>query len=230
MSRALAPGAYLVLDLAVTEAAGHRPGDVARAAALHGVGTVQVRAKLAPPGAFVDAVVEVARGLTGTGAALVVDDRVDVALAARSRGARVDGVHLGQHDLPVGDARALLGPDALVGLSAARPDDARRALADPAVDYLGVGPVRLTSTKPDATVAVGFDRVRDVAADARAVGRPVVAIGGLGADDAAAVRAAGAHALAVVSAVCAHPDPGAAAAALVTAWWQPAAHVAGVAR
>jgi len=230
MSRSLAPGAYLVLDLAVTEAAGHRPGDVARAAALHGIGTVQVRGKLAAPGAFVDAVVEVARGLAGSGAALVVDDRVDVALAARARGARVDGVHLGQHDLPAGDARALLGRDALIGLSAARPDDVRRALADPAVDYLGVGPVRLTSTKPDATVAVGFDRVREVAADARTAGLPVVAIGGLTARDAGALRAAGAHAVAVVSAVCAHPDPGAAAAALVTAWWQPAPDLAGVVR
>lgn len=211
---ALPAGVYLVLDADVCARAGHDPVQVAGAAARAGVGTVQVRAKRASVRELVALTVAVADALRlAAPAALVVDDRVDVALAARARGARVDGVHVGSSDLDVDDARALLGPHALVGASAALPEHVAAAVG---ADHLGSGPVRLTSTKPEAGPAIGFDGLR--AAVAAADGRPVVAIGGLGADDASAVRAAGAHAMAVVSAVCAAPDPGGAAARLVEAW------------
>lgn len=212
MSR-LSSGVYLVLDADVCAAAGHAPADVARAAVRAGVGTVQLRAKRAGVRAQVALAVAVADALRDAPpAVLVVDDRVDVALAARARGAHVDGVHVGQRDLEVADARALLGPEAVIGVSAGRPGLLASAVS---ADYVGSGPVRLTPTKPEAGPALGAEGVRAVV-DATAL--PVVAIGGLTAGDAANLRTAGAHAMAVVSAICAAPDPGAAAAALVDAW------------
>lgn len=210
----LPSGVYLVLDADVCRRAGHHPADVAGAAVRAGVGTVQVRAKHATARDLVALTVAVADALRLAGpAVLVVDDRVDVVLAARARGARVDGVHVGHRDLEVDDARALLDPGSLVGASAAAPEHVRAASG---ADYLGSGPVRLTATKPEAGPAIGVDGA--AAAVLAAAGRPVVAIGGLDAADARALRTAGVHAMAVVSAVCAAPDPGAAAAHLVAAW------------
>ncbi|MCM0639226.1 thiamine phosphate synthase [Cellulomonas wangsupingiae] len=216
---ALPAGIYLVLDADVCGRAGHRPADVAGAAVRAGVGTVQVRAKRATARELVALTLSVANALRLAGpAALVVDDRVDVALAVRARGAHVDGVHVGRRDLEVDDARALLGPDALVGASAALPEHVRAATG---ADYLGAGPLRLTPTKPEAGPAIGVAGAR--AAVVASGGRPVVAIGGLGAADAPALRAAGVHAMAVVSAVCGATDPADAAARLVEAWDRAAA-------
>lgn len=211
----LPEGPYLVVDAAVCASVGRRPADVAAAAVRAGVCVVQVRAKRLGVRDLVDLTVDVTDAVRRAGEAVVlVDDRVDVALAARARGTAVDGVHLGQGDLRADDARALLGPDALIGVSAARAQDVRAV--DPAVvDYLGTGPVRLTPTKPEAAVAVGFD---GLGATVRSIALPVVAIGGLGLDDVTTVREAGARGLAVVSAICAAADPGRAAAALVEAW------------
>jgi len=225
-------GPYLVLDADTCASVGRAPADVAVSAARAGVAVVQVRAKRAAVRELVDLTVAVAAALhpltapigsrpggiaPATGAdrvVLVVDDRVDVALAARARGARVDGVHLGQRDLAASDARALLGPDAVIGVSAARPDELR-AVASDVVDYVGTGPVRLTATKPEADVAVGFGGlVRAVSGTPL----PVVAIGGLAAGDAAAVAATGAHGFAVVSVICAAVDVGAAARELADRW------------
>lgn len=208
-------GPYLVLDADVCAAAGRAPADVAADAVRAGVGVVQVRATRTGVRDLVALTVAVADAVRIAGPArLVVDDRVDVVLAARARGAVVDGVHVGQRDLEAADARALLGPDAVVGVSAARPQDVRAVPAD-LVDYIGAGPVRLTPTKPEAAVALGLD---GLAAAVACTDLPVVAIGGLDVHDVDAVRAAGARGLAVVSAVCSAPDPSAAAAALVAAW------------
>lgn len=218
---ALPGGVYLVLDADVCTRAGHHPAQVAGSAVRAGVGAVQVRAKRATARELVELTAAVADALRLAGpAVLVVDDRVDVALAARARGAHVDGVHVGRRDLEVDDARALLGPDALIGASAALPEHVRAAAG---ADYLGSGPVRLTPTKPEAGPAIGVDGL--ATAVAAAAGRPVVAIGGLDVADAPALRAAGVHAMAVVSAVCAAPDPGEAARRLVEAWDRAAAVV-----
>ncbi|CAM5793706.1 thiamine phosphate synthase [Cellulomonas persica] len=223
----LPPGPYLVVDAAVCAAVGRRPADLAAAAVRSGVRTVQVRAKHVGVRELVDLTVAVTDAVRLAGPALVlVDDRVDVALAARARGAGVDGVHLGQSDLEAGDARALLGPGALIGVSAARPQDVRAV--DPAVvDYIGTGPVRLTRTKPEAAVAAGFDGLGEAA---RTSVLPVVAIGGLGLDDVPAVRRAGARGLAVVSAICAAADPARAARMLVEAWQQQPSGMSGPSR
>lgn len=225
MSRALPGGPYLVVDADTCAAAARRPADVARVAVGAGVRVLQVRAKRAPVRDLVALTVEVARAVEGTGALVVVDDRVDVALVARSRGCAVGGVHVGQGDLDVADVRRLLGPDAVVGVSAATPE--HLADVDPdVVDYVGAGPVRGTATKPDAGPPLGLDGLR---AAVRRSPLPVVAIGGLRVADVADVRGAGAHGIAVVSAVCAAADPARASADLVAAWSAPvdASHGAG---
>jgi len=203
-----------VLDVDVCRGGGHRPQDVAAAAVSAGVGAVQLRAKHEGTRALLDLTLRVADAVAGR-VPLLVDDRCDVVLAARSRGARVDGVHVGQRDLPAADARDLLGPDAVVGLSAATPAQVAAALEEGAADHLGVGTFRATSTKQDAPPPLGAVGLAGLVARS---GLPVVAIGGLVASDAPAVRGAGAAALAVVSAVCAAPDPGASARELVAAW------------
>jgi thiamine-phosphate pyrophosphorylase len=136
------------------------------------------------------------------GIPLIVNDRVDVALAAEA-----DGVHVGQSDMGCDDARALLGPDRILGLSITEEADLGRNNLS-AVDYLGVGPVFATATKPDAAPPMGL---AGLAAIRRRTGLPIVAIGGIGEANAASAVAAGAEGVAVVSAICAAPDPGAAA-------------------
>ena len=142
--------------------------------------------------------------LAGTGVPLLVNDRLDVALAVGAQ-----GVHLGQSDLPAQDAHRL-APDLLLGLSVSTA--AEVAEAPDWLDYLGVGPVEATPTKPEAAAPLGLAGTAALVRSARV---PCVAIGGIGPANAAAVRATGVAGIAVVSAVCAAPDPRAAAAALV---------------
>jgi len=150
-------------------------------------------------------------------AAFVIDDRVDVALAVRDAGARVDGVHLGQSDLPVAAARRLLGPGALVGWTANTTAHLAAAAALPhgTLDYLGVGVIRATTTKPDHPRPLGVDGFAELAAS---TSLPCVAIGGVGIGDVPALRAAGAAGIAVVSAIGAADDPATATRALREAW------------
>ena len=195
---------YLVLD---PELCGGADGmvETARLAAQSGATLVQLRA----PGWKKRALVECARALkrvlSPLSVPLIIDDDADVCLAADA-----DGLHVGQLDLEVHDARSLIGPDRLLGLSITRFEEL--ALVDEAVvDYLGVGPVLATTTKRDAAAAMGFEGLAAVAA---ATALPCVAIGGIKPRHAARVFASGARGLAVVSAVCGQPDPAAAAAML----------------
>lgn len=205
---------YLVTD---TRQCGVRgvPAVVA-AAVVGGVRTVQIRDHDASAAELLALVLAVAEVLDDS-TTLLVDDRVDVALAARLAGARVHGVHVGQSDLPVAAARALLGPDAVVGLTANTTAhlDAVHALPAGTVDYLGVGVIRPTTTKPDHPAPLGID---GFAALAAATALPCVAIGGVDARDAAPLRAAGAAGLAVVSAICTAADPADAARILRSEW------------
>ena len=205
---------YLVTD---TQQCGARgvPAVVASAVG-GGVRIVQIRDHEASAAELLALVLAVADVLDER-TTLLVDDRVDVALAARLAGARVHGVHVGQSDLPVSAARALLGPDAVIGLTANTPAHLRAAHALPAgtVDYLGVGVIRPTATKPDHPAPLGIEGFAELAAS---TALPCVAIGGVGLPDAAALRAAGAAGLAVVSAICTAEDPAAAAAALRAEW------------
>ncbi|GGH49760.1 thiamine phosphate synthase [Microbacterium album] len=206
---------YLVADAASIH--GRSVAELAAAAVEGGATVVQVRGKDLSAAELLEAVADCARRIAGR-ATLLVNDRVDVYLAARADGLPVDGVHVGQSDLPAERVRRLVGPDAVVGLSASRASElaALRRLPAGTVDYLGVGAIRATPTKKDHPDPLGWDGF--AAFVALAAEFPCVAIGGVGPGDAAAARAAGAAGLAVVRAVCASPDPRAAAAALRREW------------
>ncbi len=180
-----------------------------------GVTVVQLRDKTASARDLIACAVALADVVAGR-AAFVVDDRLDVALAARDAGARVDGVHLGQSDVPPQLARRLLGADAIVGWTANTPVhlDAAHAMPAGTIDYLGVGVIRPTATKADHPEPLG---IAGFAGLAEATPLPCVAIGGVVADDVAPLRAVGAAGVAVVSAICAADDPRAAAAAFAVA-------------
>lgn len=220
MRAALDLSTYLVADVA--SITGRPVADVVDAAVSAGVGVVQVRGKQLGAAELLRVVEQCAERISGR-AALLVNDRLDVALAAREAGLAVDGVHLGQSDLPVDRARVLLGEDAVIGLSASLPAEleALRRLPDGTVDYLGVGAIRATPTKRDHPAPLGWEGFAvftELAAELSCV-----AIGGVGPGDAAAARRAGAAGLAVVRAICAAPDPHAAAAALRAEWAEAAA-------
>ncbi|WP_069711193.1 thiamine phosphate synthase [Curtobacterium sp. ER1/6] len=219
MSATTDVGVYLVTDGPLADRHGVGVLGVVRAAVAAGVRTVQVRDKDASARDLLALVAAVADAV-GDRATVVVDDRLDVALAARHGGHRVAGVHLGQSDVPVTAARALLGPDAHVGLTANTPAHVAVVAGLPrgTVDLLGVGVVHPTTTKPDHPPALGHAGFADIAALARRSGVPCVAIGGITLADVAPLRAAGAAGVAVVSGICAAADPYAAAAAHVDAW------------
>ncbi|MFE6965472.1 thiamine phosphate synthase [Agromyces sp. NPDC057679] len=190
--------------------------DVVARAVDGGVRVVQLRDKHAEASELLAQLTALAEAIDGR-ATLLVNDRLDVALAARAAGVRVDGVHLGQGDATVVAARERLGADAIVGLTAnSRAHlDAVARLPRGTVDYLGVGVIRPTATKPDHPPALGVDGFARVAAETEL---PCVAIGGIGLADLAPLRAAGAAGVAVVSALCAADDPRAAAEAFATEW------------
>lgn len=203
---------YLVTD---TAQCGGPDGVVrtVREAVDAGVTVVQLR----DPDATDDAFVALGRALVeaiGGRVPLLLNDRVHLVAAIGA-----DGAHVGQHDLDVRHARDMLGPDALLGLSAATDDELARAKAAGAdvIDYLGVGAFRDTATKPDAPPAGGLDLVRRVTL---ASPWPVVMIGGIKAADLPAIRAAGADGVAVVSAICGQPDVTAATGTLLAHWNQ----------
>lgn len=176
-----------------------------------GVSVVQLRDPEATDAELVElgrAVVAEVRGRVP----VLIDDRVHLVEAVGA-----DGAHVGQSDMHPVEARRVLGPDALLGLSVQTVDHVGRARSMPAgvVDYLGVGPVWAQTTKPDAAAPCGVDGLRDIV---RASPWPCVAIGGIGRDRAATVRETGAAGIAVVSAICGRPEVAAATRALRHAW------------
>ena len=205
---------YVVTDSAIAARAGHDLADVVREATAHGATTVQVREKDAPAGLFLDTVARVAAAVPGH-VTVLVNDRVDVFLAARDAGARVAGVHVGQSDLPPSAVRRLIGEDAVLGLSASTPGQLAAAAASGVVDYVGIGALHTTTTKRDAPAPLGHDAFARLVAMSPL---PAVAIGGVTVADLRALRRVGAAGAAVVSAVCGADDPGAAAAELRAAW------------
>ena len=181
----------------------------AAAAASGGAGVIQVRSKpisardLYDLGAAVSTAVHAANPDT----AVVIDDRVDVALALREAGFPVAGVHLGQDDLPVRAARALLGPDALIGLTTgtlALIEDANQ-YAD-VLDYVGCGPFRATPTKDSGRPPLGLAGYPAIVAASQL---PVIAIGDVTADDAADLAGTGVAGVAVVRGIMHADDPAA---------------------
>ena len=190
---------HLVTDSALCGARGILA--VVDAAVRGGVTCVQLREKSLDTRAFVERARALKAWLGPLGVPLLINDRVDVALACGA-----DGVHVGQNDMAPEDVRRLM-PGGLIGLSVeslAQLDAAERA----PVDYYGISPVFATRSKHDAAPALGLDGLGAIRAGTR---RPLVAIGGIDAGNAAQVMAAGADGLAVVSALCSSADPEAAA-------------------
>lgn len=194
--RSFDPRLYVILDTA--QLGGRSCAELAEAIIAGGATVLQLRAKAATTREMIDlgrAVLQVTRR---AGIPLIINDRVDVALAIGA-----DGVHVGPDDMPAPLARQLLGSERILGVSAGTVEEAKRAEADGAT-YLGVGDVYGTRSKPDAGVPIGIEGLRQIA---QAVRIPVVGIGGITADNAAAVLEAGAHGIAVISAVMGAIDP-----------------------
>lgn len=205
--RELRRSLHLML-LADVAPGGSLPVDTVAAALRGGVTALQLRAK----GASAAAVLGWARDLLprcrAAGVPLLVNDRPDLALAAGA-----DGAHVGPHDLPPGDARRVLGPEPILGVSARDPE--RVATAEGAgADYLGVGALRATRTKPEAT-PLGLSGIEALV---NRTPLPVVAVGGVLPEDAAALRRLGAAGMAVLGGILDADDPEAAARAYREAW------------
>lgn len=187
---------YVITD---RPAAGDRSlTEVVRAAVAGGATAVQLREKRATAREIIELGRLLHRISREADVPLIVNDRVDVALALNA-----EGVHVGQEDMPAPLARTLIGPDRILGVSAGSVEEARRAEEDGA-DYLGVGDVYGTPSKPDAGVPIGIEGIRQTA---QAVTIPVVGIGGITVENVAPVIRAGAVGVAVISAVLGAPDP-----------------------
>lgn len=199
-------GLYLVTDLVM---AGVRPLEqIVRESAAGGVTMVQLREKDAGTREFLDRAFVLRQAASDLGIPLIINDRVDIALACRA-----DGVHLGQEDMHCSIARRIAGKEMIIGVSVSTAEEALEAEADGA-DYLGVGPLFATPTKADALPATGLGVLRTIR---RTVRIPLVGIGGINSINAGDVIRAGADGVAVVSAIIASPNPGAAARALRSA-------------
>lgn len=193
---------YLVTDQASCR--GRTLSDVVALAVQGGVTCVQLREKALNTRDFVAQAMAMTTLLAPHGIPLVINDRIDVALACGAQ-----GVHLGQSDMPVAQARRLLPSHMFIGWSVETMEDVVRSASLP-VDYLGVSPIHATSTKTDTAAPWGLEGLRRVRAETNL---PLVAIGGIHLGNAREILAAGAEGLALVSALCAAPDPRATAQA-----------------
>jgi thiamine-phosphate pyrophosphorylase len=195
---------YVILDPAAM--AGRDVETVAEAVLAAGARWVQLRDKASPTRELASRARRLVERVRAAGGVLIVNDRLDVALAVGA-----DGVHLGQEDLPAAEARRL-APGLVLGVSTHGLDQARRAQAAGA-DYVALGSIYPTGSKPSFEL-VGLETLRLVRPHVRV---PLVAIGGITAERVPEVRAAGADGIAVISAIGMAPDPAAAAAAFLAA-------------
>lgn len=193
---------YVIVDRSVL--GGRDPVEVAAAAARGGADVIQWRDKQGPDGEFLETARRLREETRHQGILFIVNDRVAAALHSKA-----DGVHVGHEDLSVPEVRIMVGDSMLIGRSTHSLEEALEAERQGA-DYIGVGPVFATPTKPGAP-AVGLELVRQVRGKVRI---PWVAIGGIDLENAGLVSSAGAACLAVVRAVAAASDPEAAARSL----------------
>ncbi len=181
--------------------------DLARAVVAGGATLIQLRDKHGSTRRMIEEARAIHAALAGSGVPLVINDRVDVALVAQA-----DGVHVGQDDMRVEDARRLLGPDAIIGLSIKSVALAEAAPID-ALDYVGVGGVYATTSKDNPNPPIGVAGLAAIVAAFRGRRRdlPICGIAGIDASNARDVIAAGADGVAVISALSMRGDPEAAA-------------------
>ena len=187
---------YVITDEKASRGRSHL--QVAEAAILGGADVLQLRDKEASSGRLYRVAMQLRKLTRDANIPFIVNDRLDIALAAGA-----DGVHVGQTDLPASVVREIMGPDRILGVSVDTVEEALLAEKDGA-DYLGVGPVfEARGTKPDAGEPLGVDRIARIRRHCRL---PIVAIGGIDLENAGKVRDAGADAAAVISAVVAADD------------------------
>jgi thiamine-phosphate pyrophosphorylase len=191
-------------------AGGHALADLARRCAEGGATLIQLRDKLSETRAMVETARAIKAALAPLAVPFVVNDRIDVALAAGA-----DGVHLGQDDMAVVDARRLLGAGAIIGLSIKTVEEAETAPIE-LIDYVGAGGVYVTLSKQQKNAPIGPAGLARIVSVFRRRGkaRPLCGIAGIDASNAGAVIAAGADGVAVISALSLTPDPAAAARTL----------------
>jgi thiamine-phosphate pyrophosphorylase len=193
------PRLNAIVDVDAAARVGLGPVDLARAFLDGGARFLQLRAKHLSGADFLDAATAIVALGHAAQAIVIVNDRADIAKLAGA-----DGVHLGQDDLAPAAARAILGDQAIVGLSTHTVEQIERAAREP-VSYVAIGPVFGTTTKATGYEAVGLDMVRRAAGR----GRPVVAIGGITLETAGSVIAAGAASVAVIGDLLTGGDPAA---------------------
>jgi thiamine-phosphate pyrophosphorylase len=187
------PRLYAIVDAEVCARAGRQPRDVARAFLAGGARLLQLRAKTMESGAMLDLAGALVEDARPGGAMVIVNDRADVAALSGAA-----GVHVGQEDLTPQDARRVVGPDALVGLSTHTSGQIARALDEP-IAYFAVGPVFGTATKATGYDALGVAAVQRAAKAAASRTLPLVAIGGITLATARQVIDAGADSVAVIT-------------------------------
>jgi thiamine-phosphate pyrophosphorylase len=202
------PKLYAIVDADVCAREGHAPVDVARAFLSAGARLIQLRCKSWGSAAFLDLANTVVDDANRADAAVIVNDRADVAALAHAH-----GLHVGQDDLSPEEARKVIGAELLLGLSTHTREQWEAAVREP-VCYIAIGPVFGTGTKDTGYQAVGLDTVARAAGAARQAGLPAVAIGGITRDNAVSVIEAGAASVAVISDLV-HGDPEASCRALL---------------
>jgi len=194
--RLVLPPLYVILDATLLK---HSPQNCAKELAAAGVRLLQYRDKSAPARELLETSRELASSLESSNTALIVNDRPDVAALARAR-----GVHVGQDDLGVQQARAVMGNEMWIGVSTHNLEQFRRAAATSA-DYIAVGPVFATTSKANPDPVVGLELIREIRSLTE---KPIVAIGGITLDRAKSVMDAGADSVAVISDILLARSPG----------------------
>ena len=196
------PRLYLILDPA------QRPTDelidLTRKAVAGGVTLLQLRCKSLSTRRFLETAQAIKEALADTNVPLLINDRIDIALAVGAA-----GVHIGQDDLPVADARRLLGEQAIIGLTVRSPEEAAAASLE-LLDYVSIGGVFATTSKQNSTAPIGLDGLQAITDQLhqRQSNLPLTAIAGIDRSNAAEVIAAGVDGIAVISAITAATDPG----------------------
>ena len=181
------PTLYPITDVRLS---GRSHAEQVERLAAGGATFIQLRDKTAPPSDFYKAALEAVAVARRLNVRVIINDRVDIALAVKA-----DGVHLGQDDLPPEAVRRVVGPDFIIGYSTHNLEQAMRADSTP-VDYVAVGPVFQTSTKENPDPVVALDEVRAIR---DRISKPLVAIGGITLDRSRALLEAGADSLAIIS-------------------------------
>ncbi|MBP5519631.1 MAG: thiamine phosphate synthase [Treponema sp.] len=218
--------AYLVVGRENTN--GRPVAQIVKAAVQAGFTCIQIRSKIASAKEMLEDCRDSAKVIADLGksekVALLVDDRLDVVLAARELGIKVDGIHVGQDDIPASVCRKFLGKDSIIGLTAPKKDyiDYVKTVDTSIVDYFGIGPVHATSTKPESgrdesgnVVTKTFENLYEVAKNSPV---PVVVGGGVKLSDLDFLKKTGATGFFVVSAITQAQNPYDAAKNMVDAW------------